>query len=67
MYLLHFIVNIEDAEPPRKREVKEVKKKPPVVVGLEPEEKGKRSHDANGEKATDDYHYEKFKKQFRRY
>lgn len=37
-----------------------------VVVGSAPEDKVKRSRD-NGEKATDDYHYERFKKQFRRY
>jgi len=37
-----------------------------VVVGSTPEEKVKRSRD-NEEKATDDYHYERFKKQFRRY
>jgi hypothetical protein len=43
------------------------KKVAAVVVGLDPEEKGKRPRDSAGEKATDDYHYEKFKKQFRRY
>jgi hypothetical protein len=37
-----------------------------VVVGSTPEDKVKRSRE-NGEKATDDYHYERFKKQFRRY
>ncbi|KAF4527505.1 hypothetical protein B566_EDAN016202 [Ephemera danica] len=67
-FVQHNRFNIEDAEPPRRRDQKEVKKKEPaVVVGLETEEKGKRPRDATGEKATDDYHYEKFKKQFRRY
>ena len=61
-----FLVNIEDPEPPRRRERREEEKKKMVVVGSAPEEKVKRSRD-NGEKATDDYHYERFKKQFRRY
>jgi hypothetical protein len=64
--LFYFPVNIEDPEPPRRRERQMEEKTKMVVVGSTPEEKVKRSRD-NGEKATDDYHYEKFKKQFRRY
>lgn len=66
-FVQHNRFNIEDPEPPRKRERREEEeKKKMVVVGSAPEEKVKRSRD-NGEKATDDYHYERFKKQFRRY
>jgi hypothetical protein len=66
LFLLYFPVNIEDPEPPRKRERQMQEKTKMVVVGSTPEEKVKRSRD-NEEKATDDYHYERFKKQFRRY
>jgi hypothetical protein len=66
LFLLYFLVNIEDPEPPRKRERQMEEKTKMVVVGSTPEEKVKRSRD-NEEKATDDYHYERFKKQFRRY
>jgi len=61
------IVNIEEpGGPAKKKEVKEVIIKKPFVVGMDPEPSGgKRSRD--GDKATDDYHYEKFKKQFRRF
>jgi hypothetical protein len=61
-----FLVNIEDPEPPRRRERQTEEKTKMVVVGSTPEDKVKRSRE-NGEKATDDYHYERFKKQFRRY
>jgi hypothetical protein len=63
---LYFLVNIEDPEPPRRRERQMEETTKMVVVGSTPEEKVKRSRDS-GEKATDDYHYERFKKQFRRY
>ena len=66
LFLLYFLVNIEDPEPPRRRERQMEEKTKMVVVGSTPEEKVKRSRD-NEEKATDDYHYERFKKQFRRY
>lgn len=53
-----FSVNIEESGPPRKRDKVEPDKKKVI-----PEKRNRE----NGEKATDDYHYEKFKKQFRRY
>lgn len=56
---MFFSVNIEDSGPPGRKDRQESdKKKAPVV--------GKRGRETS-EKATDDYHYEKFKKQFRRY
>ncbi|KAJ9585257.1 hypothetical protein L9F63_002957 [Diploptera punctata] len=65
-FVQHNRFNIEDPEPPRRKERREEEKKKMVVVGSAPEDKVKRSRD-NVEKATDDYHYERFKKQFRRY
>ncbi|XP_063236497.1 splicing factor C9orf78 homolog isoform X2 [Bacillus rossius redtenbacheri] len=65
-FVQHNRFNIEDPEPPRKRERLLEEKKKMVVVGCAPEDKVKRNRDG-GEKATDDYHYERFKKQFRRY
>ncbi|XP_049784469.1 telomere length and silencing protein 1 homolog [Schistocerca cancellata] len=65
-FVQHNRFNIEDPEPPRRRDKHVEEKKKAVVVGLNPEERGKRQRD-NAEKATDDYHYERFKKQFRRY
>uniref|UniRef100_A0A1B6CU88 Uncharacterized protein n=2 Tax=Clastoptera arizonana TaxID=38151 RepID=A0A1B6CU88_9HEMI len=58
-FVQHNRFNIEESGPPKKRDKTEPDKKKPAVVE-------KRSRE-NGEKATDDYHYEKFKKQFRRY
>lgn len=59
-------VNIEEPSgPSKKKEPKEIVKKP-FVVGMEPEPGlGKRPR-GERDKATDDYHFEKFKKQFRR-
>lgn len=65
-FVQHNRFNIEDPEPPRRRERQMEEKTKMVVVGSTPEDKVKRSRE-NGEKATDDYHYERFKKQFRRY
>jgi len=65
-FVQHNRFNIEDPEPPRRRERQMEEKTKMVVVGSTPEEKVKRSRE-NEEKATDDYHYERFKKQFRRY
>ncbi|XP_075228742.1 splicing factor C9orf78 [Lycorma delicatula] len=57
-FVQHNRFNIEESGPPRKRDKVEPDKKKVV-----PEKRNRE----NGEKATDDYHYEKFKKQFRRY
>ncbi|XP_039287152.1 telomere length and silencing protein 1 homolog [Nilaparvata lugens] len=57
-FVQHNRFNIEESGPPKKRDKVEVDKKKVTVE--------KRNRE-NGEKATDDYHYEKFKKQFRRY
>lgn len=44
------------------------KPKKVVVVGAEPEEvEAGGENKEKGEKATDDFHFEKFKKQFRRF
>lgn len=53
-------VNIEDSEF-QKSQQDGNKKKYPIKEDI----RGKRKD--NGEKATDDYHYERFKKQFRRF
>lgn len=53
-----FTVNIEEPGIPKRKDKVEPEKKKPVVE--------KRGKDKD-EKATDDYHYEKFKKQFRRF
>uniref|UniRef100_A0A1B6M0Q1 Telomere length and silencing protein 1 homolog n=1 Tax=Graphocephala atropunctata TaxID=36148 RepID=A0A1B6M0Q1_9HEMI len=58
-FVQHNRFNMEEAGPPKRRDKAEPDRKKPVFVE-------KRSRE-NGEKATDDYHYEKFKKQFRRY
>lgn len=57
-FVQHNRFNIEESGPPRKRDKAEPDKKKVL-----PEKRNRE----NGEKATDDYHYEKFKKQFRRY
>lgn len=55
-------VNIEDSD---FQKLQESGKKKCTIKG---EIRGKRKErDGNGEKATDDYHYERFKKQFRRF
>lgn len=53
----------------RQRVEKETPKpKKVVVVGADPEEVGGMPTERErGEKATDDFHFEKFKKQFRRF
>lgn len=53
-------VNIEDSDF-QKSQQDGNKKKYPTKEDI----RGKRKD--NGEKATDDYHYERFKKQFRRF
>jgi hypothetical protein len=65
---LIFSVNIEEPtggvkkkKEPMKQEIKK-----PFVVGMDPEPTGGKRR-GEGDKATDDYHYEKFKKQFRRF
>lgn len=57
-FVQHNRFNIEESGPPKKRDKVEPDRKKVTVE--------KRNRE-NGEKATDDYHYEKFKKQFRRY
>ncbi|XP_046390443.1 telomere length and silencing protein 1 homolog isoform X1 [Ischnura elegans] len=64
-FVQHNRFNIEESGPPAKKS-KNVDPKKLVVVGSEPLDRPRRVRVA-GEKATDDYHYEKFKKQFRRY
>ncbi|XP_038063934.1 telomere length and silencing protein 1 homolog [Patiria miniata] len=73
-YVQHARYMHEELNPPKQRVVKVEEPKPrPVVVGdadgpvqttQSPPRKLKRN---NLEKATDDYHYERFKKQLRRY
>lgn len=58
-FVQHNRFNIEDSGPPGRKDRQESDKKKAAVVG-------KRGRESS-EKATDDYHYEKFKKQFRRY
>ena len=65
-----FVVNIEEPNgvASKKRRIKEPEKpKKVVVVGAEPELLGSSVEKEKGEKATDDFHFEKFKKQFRRF
>ncbi|XP_059486315.1 splicing factor C9orf78 [Neocloeon triangulifer] len=68
-FVQHNRFNIEEPSTlaKRKQEPKQEIKKP-FVVGMadESEGKGKRGRDGT-DKATDDYHFEKFKKQFRRF
>lgn len=56
------LVNIEDTDFQKSRQDTDDAKK---VAAPKDDFKGKRKD--NGEKATDDYHYERFKKQFRRF
>lgn len=73
-FFVHFAVNIEDptgsaAKRPKKEKEPEKPKKVVVVVGAQPEEVGTESvqKEKGTEKASDDFHFEKFKKQFRRF
>jgi hypothetical protein len=69
-YVSLILVNLEQPQGSnaQKRKVKEPEKpKKVVVVGAEPEEVGPSAVKEKGEKATDDFHFEKFKKQFRRF
>jgi len=54
-------VNIEDSDFQKSQQESDKKK-----CIIKEDIRGKRK-DGNGEKATDDYHYERFKKQFRRF
>ncbi|XP_033643159.1 telomere length and silencing protein 1 homolog [Asterias rubens] len=73
-YVQHARYMHEELNPPKQRVIKQEEPKPrPVVVGdadgpvpvsSSPQRQKKRN---NQEKATDDYHYERFKKQLRRY
>ncbi|XP_015598460.1 telomere length and silencing protein 1 homolog [Cephus cinctus] len=61
-FVQHNRFNIEDADVQKGKQDLEERKK---AASLNENVKGKRKD--NGEKATDDYHYERFKKQFRRF
>ncbi|XP_077295735.1 splicing factor C9orf78 [Arctopsyche grandis] len=64
-FVQHNRFNIDTDPPKRKRVVNEEKAEAkPVISNVEQSNKNKKD---KGERATDDYHYEKFKKQFRRY
>ncbi|CAH0392146.1 unnamed protein product [Bemisia tabaci] len=65
-FVQHNRFNIEESGPPKKREKVAVEEVKPAATAGNPKDKDKKS-DSGREKATDDYHYEKFKKQFRRY
>jgi len=77
-FVQHNRFNIEDPEMPKPRKKKEVVKPVPLKVGdaekplavrIEEGQKQQvqRKPKDPGEKATDDFHFEKFKKQFKRY
>ncbi|OXA52155.1 telomere length and silencing protein 1 homolog [Folsomia candida] len=73
-FVQHNRFNIEDptgsaAKRPKKEKEPEKPKKVVVVVGAQPEEVGTESvqKEKGTEKASDDFHFEKFKKQFRRF
>ncbi|XP_078041468.1 splicing factor C9orf78 isoform X2 [Augochlora pura] len=61
-FVQHNRFNIEDPDFQKSKQDADEKKK---VMAPRDDNKGKRKD--NGEKATDDYHYERFKKQFRRF
>lgn len=68
-FVQHNRFNIEDPEPPKCKDKNNPTRKTnssAAQVGPSSDNKSKWSRE-NGEKATDDYHYERFKKQFRRY
>lgn len=64
-------VNIEESGPPKKRknDIPVEKKKGSASASAGPVKatSSKEGEEKAGGKATDDYHYERFKKQFRRY
>ncbi|CAL8113139.1 unnamed protein product [Orchesella dallaii] len=72
-FVQHNRFNIEDPLSSHNKRRPRVEKETPkpkkvVVVGAEPEEVGAGPVEKErGEKATDDFHFEKFKKQFRRF
>lgn len=73
-FVQHNRFNIEEGDIPKPKKIKEVIKHMPVVVGdgeapslVKVEDKKKGNVRDDNEKATDDFHFEKFKKQFRRY
>lgn len=61
-FFIFFLVNIEDTDFQKSKQDSDDRKK---IIAPRDDYKGKRKD--NGEKATDDYHYERFKKQFRRF
>ncbi|XP_067212562.1 splicing factor C9orf78 isoform X2 [Linepithema humile] len=60
-FVQHNRFNIEDSDFQKSQQESDKKK-----FTIKGDVRGKRK-DGNGEKATDDYHYERFKKQFRRF
>ncbi|ODN00093.1 hypothetical protein Ocin01_06596 [Orchesella cincta] len=72
-FVQHNRFNIEDPLSSHQKKRPRIEKETPkpkkvVVVGAEPEEVGGVPVEKErGEKATDDFHFEKFKKQFRRF
>ncbi|XP_012340992.1 telomere length and silencing protein 1 homolog isoform X3 [Apis florea] len=61
-FVQHNRFNIEDTDFQKSKQDSDDRKK---IIAPRDDYKGKRKD--NGEKATDDYHYERFKKQFRRF
>jgi len=61
LFIILISVNIEDSDFQKSQQESNDKKKSSIKEDI----RGKRKD--NGEKATDDYHYERFKKQFRRF
>lgn len=59
-------VNIDESDVRKAKQNAQQERKPDQPKHEYNNNKGKRNKD-NGEKATDDYHYERFKKQFRRF
>lgn len=63
---VYLTVNIEESGPPRKKRPEAVIKPVPVAVEIpnnsDPKVKGKKDTD----KASDDFYFEKFRRQFRR-
>lgn len=62
LFIILISVNIEDSDFQKSQQESDDKKKSSIN---KEDIRGKRKD--NGEKATDDYHYERFKKQFRRF
>lgn len=61
MLFLVFLVNIEDAETKRRRQKQQEERE------RERERQSDGNYKPGIKRATDDYHYDKFRKQFRRY